>query len=323
MPALLNVLWLLVDNLGPRLGSYGEPTVQSPYLDALAATSTVFSNAHCQVAWCAPSRNSFLSGRRPQVTQAYNFLDSFREGAGANWTTLPGYFLSHGYYVTGSGKVFHPSLPAAGDFPWSWSDEVFAPSKAPCPNATMFCALPAGAADVDAAATDALLARLRARRGGRPFFAVLGLQAPRLPWAYPPAAAARYPPAPDVPISPHGAPGALAPLEYFRPTEVDQYSDVRNVTHAAPMAAALQRAARRAYYATVTAADAQAGRALAWLDAAALADDTVVLLSADHGQNLGERGLWSMMGLRDTATQVPLMIRRVSQGERSEPPKRA
>jgi hypothetical protein len=55
----------------------------------------------------------------------------------------------------------------------------------------MACALPAGQADADAEAVDALLARLGARNASRPFFAALGLQAPRLPWVYPAAQAAR------------------------------------------------------------------------------------------------------------------------------------
>ena len=48
---------------------------------------------------CSPSRNSFLSGRTPDTAQVWNFRDSFRRaatgapGPGANWTTMPGYFL--------------------------------------------------------------------------------------------------------------------------------------------------------------------------------------------------------------------------------------
>ncbi len=294
------------------MGSFGVSEVISPTIDALAATSTLFSNTHCQIAWCAPSRNSFLSGRRPQATRAYNFLDSFREGAGATWTTLPGFFLSAGYYTTASGKVFHPNLPANNDFPFSWSDAPFAPSKAPCPDGAMFCPLPEGALDVDVAATTELLSRLAAHAaggGGAPFFAALGLQAPRLPWVYPPAEAARYPPASTLPISSHGNSSLLPPLEYFRPTEVDQFTNVRNVSHDAPMVPALQHEARRAYYAAVSHVDTQIGRVLAWLESAGLANSTVVALSADHGQNLGEQGLWSMMSLQDTSTRVPLLLR--------------
>jgi len=276
-------------------------------MDALANASTVFANANCQIAWCAPSRNSFLSGRRPQVTQAYNFLDSFRE-VGPEWVTLPGYFRSAGFYTTSVGKVFHPDLPPNYDANLSWSDAPVLPSKATC-HGNMMCQLPPGAADADAEAAEALIARLAARPPAQPFFAALGFQGPRLPWSYTAAEAARYPPAEDIPIAANSSAAALPPLEYFRPTEVDAYADVRNVTHDVPMPAAQQHAARRAYYATVSGVDTQLGRVLRWLDAAGLAGCTCVVLAGDHGQHLGELNLWSMMATLDTATRVPIIVK--------------
>ena len=85
----LNVLLVLFDNARPQFKMYGDGMAITPYIDSLALNSTVFSNANCQISWCAPSRNSFLSGRRPDVTQSWNFLDSFRE-VGPSWVTLPG-----------------------------------------------------------------------------------------------------------------------------------------------------------------------------------------------------------------------------------------
>ena len=202
-----NVLLIIVDNLRPALGAYGNTEVLSPHIDALArdSSSTLFGSAFCQIAWCAPSRNSFLTGRRPQTTKSFGFADSFREpGIGANWTTLPGYFLGataaisgggdtsldasrHGkaattttntvprtpttttaasnplYYVTSVGKVFHEFLPPNFDYPQSWSDAPFYPTKPPCPgpgNGNMSCPLAPGDIDVDRLSTDTLLARL-------------------------------------------------------------------------------------------------------------------------------------------------------------------
>jgi hypothetical protein len=68
-----NVLFVVVDNLRPALGVYGNPVVMSPNIDALAAQGTVFSRAYCQLAWCSPSRSSFLSGRRPDHDHTWNF----------------------------------------------------------------------------------------------------------------------------------------------------------------------------------------------------------------------------------------------------------
>ena len=320
---LPNVLFITIDNLSPRLGAYGHPTVLTPHMDALAASGTLFTTAISQFPWCAPSRNSFLSGRRPQATRALNFLDSFRE-VGADWVTLPGAFRAAGYYATACGKVFHPNLPPNNDAAMSWSDAPFAPSKGGCPGGDMACALGAGAPDADEAATGELLARLAAHLAAaaaaarnassppQPFFAALGLQAPRLPWVYPAWAAAGYPPAPAIPIAAVQSAAGLAPLEFFRATEVNEYADVHgtsNVTHDSPMAPPLQRAVRRAYYAAITAVDAQIGAALAFLSNHTLVNNTVVVLTADHGQALGESNLWSMMALRDASTRVPLLIR--------------
>ena len=306
--SLANVLLIVVDNLRPALGSYGDQLAVTPAIDAFAINATIFANAICQVAWCAPSRNSFLSGRRPGVTEAYNFLDSFRE-VGPTWVTLPGAFRNAGYYTTSLGKVFHPGLPPDNDAVLSWSDEPFAPSKPGCPNDTMTCAATPETPDVDAASTDELISRLVARPTGKPFFAALGLQAPRLPWVFSPTEAARLPPADAFPLPAQPTAEGLDSLEYFRPTEVDQYSDVRNITHATPMSPNETRAVRRAYYATVSGVDTQVGRALAWLDAAGLANSTVVAIVADHGQALGERNLWSMMSTLDASTRVPMIVR--------------
>jgi arylsulfatase A-like enzyme len=81
-------------------------------MDELAATGTLFQRAYVQYSFCAPSRNSFLTGRRPDATQAWSFMDHFRErGVGDQWTTLPEYFRTHGYWTVGAGKLFHPGLP--------------------------------------------------------------------------------------------------------------------------------------------------------------------------------------------------------------------
>ena len=61
-----------------------------------------------------------MSGRRPDTTRVWEFKDSFREGAGNNWTALPEYFKLHGYVVLGTGKVFHPNSPGNNDEPLSW-----------------------------------------------------------------------------------------------------------------------------------------------------------------------------------------------------------
>ena len=62
-----------------------------------------------------------MTGRRPDRTEAWNFLRSFRD-VGPRWVTLPSHFRDHGYLTLGTGKLYHEGLPANGDGNLSWSD---------------------------------------------------------------------------------------------------------------------------------------------------------------------------------------------------------
>jgi iduronate 2-sulfatase len=92
----------------------GHKFMKTPHLDALAATGLLFDFAYTNFAYCAPSRNSFMSGRRPDRTRALNFRSTFREcrqsqapgcGPGAAWVTMPQFFRSQGYFTSSAGKV--------------------------------------------------------------------------------------------------------------------------------------------------------------------------------------------------------------------------
>ena len=59
-----NVLFIIADDMRPQLGCYGLDFMKTPHLDNLAKTGTLFNRAYVQYAFCAPSRNSFMTGRR-------------------------------------------------------------------------------------------------------------------------------------------------------------------------------------------------------------------------------------------------------------------
>uniref|UniRef100_A0AAA9TKB3 Iduronate 2-sulfatase n=2 Tax=Bos TaxID=9903 RepID=A0AAA9TKB3_BOVIN len=103
----LNVLLIIVDDLRPSLGCYGNKLIRSPNIDQLASRSLLFQNAFAQQAVCAPSRVSFLTGRRPDTTRLYDFNSYWRVHAG-NFSTIPQYFKENGYVTMSVGKVFHP-----------------------------------------------------------------------------------------------------------------------------------------------------------------------------------------------------------------------
>eukprot|EP00729_Bicosta_minor_P010356 gene10356-11183_t len=122
-----NVLFIAVDDLRPELGAYDYKNhPDTPNLDKFATTALTFLNAYTQYSFCCPSRNSFMSGRRPSKTKVWNFIDHFREpeiGGGANpWVSMPGWFKQHGYFVHGMGKLYHPGNPPNDDGELSWSD---------------------------------------------------------------------------------------------------------------------------------------------------------------------------------------------------------
>ena len=126
-PARPNIMHVVVDDLRPELPAYGQHQVYAPNLDRLAARAVVFDRAYCQIPVCAPSRNSFLSGREPSTTRSWNFKNDFRDGpdgeqSGAAWTSLPGAFKKAGWLSLGTGKLFHEKLPPNGDGPYSWSN---------------------------------------------------------------------------------------------------------------------------------------------------------------------------------------------------------
>nr|XP_011745547.1 iduronate 2-sulfatase isoform X3 [Macaca nemestrina] len=126
----LNILLIIVDDLRPSLGCYGDKLVRSPNIDQLASHSLLFQNAFAQQAVCAPSRVSFLTGRRPDTTRLYDFNSYWRVHAG-NFSTIPQYFKENGYVTMSVGKVFHPGITSnhTDDSPYSWSFPPYHPSS--------------------------------------------------------------------------------------------------------------------------------------------------------------------------------------------------
>jgi iduronate 2-sulfatase len=282
----LNVALLIVDDLRTDLEHTTDQKVLTPHLLNFASSpSTVtLDRSYVQQGVCSPSRNSFLTGRRPDTTRVWNFERSFRDlPDGPSWVTLPAAFKHAGYLTSGMGKVFHPNRPANDDVPFSWSPqwEYFQPAVDKC-NASYpirgdsWCVLDAP----DDHFTDGKIASMAVdrlgefrslqSRTGRPFFLALGFHKPHLPNAIPQRYLDMQPPADQIAITPHPYFSHDAPrAAYYECQPMENQTYHFNISSGVPEA--LQRDYRRAYHAGISFMDAQAGRVLIALETLGLA----------------------------------------------------
>ena len=81
--------------------AYKQDYMVTPAFDKLANESLVFSRAFCQIAVCAPSRSSFMSGVRPDATGIFNFANNIRDPGQPQIITMPEQFRKYNYTVLG------------------------------------------------------------------------------------------------------------------------------------------------------------------------------------------------------------------------------
>ena len=110
---------ILIDDLRPALGCYGDRLAVTPNIDALANQSVRFDAAYASVPTCSPSRTSLLTGLRPDTHGVHDLETHFRTTV-PGVKTLPQTFKEAGYLSLSYGKVFHETLDDAK----SWSPQA-------------------------------------------------------------------------------------------------------------------------------------------------------------------------------------------------------
>eukprot|EP00927_Polykrikos_kofoidii_P074488 TRINITY_DN7048_c0_g1_i1.p1 TRINITY_DN7048_c0_g1~~TRINITY_DN7048_c0_g1_i1.p1 ORF type:complete len:948 (+),score=126.41 TRINITY_DN7048_c0_g1_i1:68-2911(+) len=318
-----NILYLMADDMRPQTRSYGQEYMITPNLDALARGGLQFDFAYAQFAFCAPSRNSFFSGRRPDQTRALNFLRSFRDAPGAeHWISLPQYFKERGYFTSSAGKLFHQGM----DDELSWS---FASNQTPrviCRHGDLgdsrnnFCGITRASAmhetDEEAIMKEGMRRMQIAHDSGKPWWIGIGVHRPHTPYRLPSGfhGDQLYGPRSDgkdvvaMPKHPHAPEGAPSMSGNWAPGDIeDEGLGCRNCLLS--MNATLTY--RRWYYAAVSWADYSLGLALQKLQELGpeVVNNTIVVFHSDHGYQLGELNEWSKKTNTELAVHVPLIIR--------------
>lgn len=309
-----NILYLMADDMRPQLKAYGQNFMKTPNLDALAETGLLFNRAYTQFAYCAPSRNSFMSGRRPDRTRVLNFETTFRKTVGANWTAMPEHFRKNGYFTSSAGKIYHDGE----DDPQSWSYPSNQTAWIQCGDGDIkdefnnYCQVTENSAkrytDEELAISEGLKRLELATQSGKPWWVSVGVHRPHHKYRVPKGFTGPelYPD------------GALPPKHPNAPKNVPfmagswlngDINDPEKGCQTCVVPSNRSVEYRRWYYAAVTYSDYMLGMVLDKVDALGLRNKTIVVFHSDHGYQLGELNEWSKKTDTELATRVPLIIR--------------
>ena len=333
-----NVLLIISDDLRNQLGCYGDPIVSSPNIDAFAETAIRFDNAYVQQAVCSPSRNSFLSGLRPETTGLQGFGVHLRDAL-PDVVTLPQHFKNNGYLTAAIGKVYHvyveTGLMSEND-PDSWSIPLYEPKNPVWGpgqmadrqrriDADMKAGVvykhshdwPRGEAFDDPDIPDDQLRDgesalkavefLKQQSGSdQPFFLAVGFFLPHLPFVAPRKYFDLYDdveiPVPTETDLPVGAPRYAANVGWAQ--------NFHNFPDEEHRGYEFQQAYLKAYLASISYMDACAGLVLDALEENGFSDDTIVVFIGDHGYLMGEHGSWGHKHCNyEMAVRAPFFVR--------------
>jgi iduronate 2-sulfatase len=320
-----NVLLILVDDLKPAMGCYGDNAAITPNMDALARRGMRFDMA-------------LMLGAHSTSTGLYG-LGSHLRKAWPGAVTMPQHFAKHGYRTESLGKVFHIGHGNQGD-PGSFSvphfhDKVIEyldPESTDGGKLTreealftnqklgQIRSLPRGAAyespvvnDADYAdgrVADETVKRLKAAKQrlakrGTPFFITAGFVRPHLPFSAPKKYWDMHDPAklpgPVNKAFPKDAPKVAlkrgGEIAAFKPVSINGV-----------IGEGLTRKLIHGYYASTSYVDAQIGKVTQALGKLGLADNTIIVLWGDHGWHLGDLGIWTKHTNYEQANRIPIIV---------------
>ncbi|GAA5233129.1 sulfatase-like hydrolase/transferase [Verticiella sediminum] len=312
-----NLLILLSDEHNARvMGCAGHPIVRTPHLDELARQGTRFENAYTASPICVPARASIATGRYVHQHRCWDNAIAYT-GEPASW----GHRLqSAGVRVESIGKLHYRNEADPTGFDRQqlaahimdgigqvWGS-VREPLPDPFPTAPLFKQIGAGESsynrfDQSVAGQAAQWLQERAEdEARRPWVLFVGFVAPHFPLIVPQRYLDLYPVA-DMPL-----PKLHPDSGYRRHPWVERHA--RFSRHDEQLSNDdRRRLALASYFGLTSFMDEQVGLVLQALAESGLVEDTTVVYSSDHGDNLGARGLWNKCTLYREAVAVPMIVK--------------
>ena len=306
-----NVLIIMSDEHQQRaLGCAGHAVAQTPNLDALAASGTRFDSCWTPSPICVPARASFATGQWVHEIGAWDSVQAYT-GDPSGWTHA---MRDAGRDVVSFGKLHHRSVADEDGFServlpmfiaggLGWLQAL--PRRTPIPyDEGRELAADVGIGETtytryDRRVTDAAVDWLGARTDeSPPWVAFVSMVAPHYPLSAPEDFTAQF------------------PLDDIPPPEIDHVEPSHTAVKAmrdffdygAGFDEQRTREARRAYYALCAFMDHNVGRILDALKASGQRGTTRIIYTSDHGELLGNRGLWCKSFMYEDSVAVPLIV---------------
>jgi choline-sulfatase len=312
-----NVLVILSDEHTRRVfGAYGNPLVRTPNLDALAKRGTRFASAYCQTPICVPSRGSLATGRWPHAIDSWDNATPYVGTEAPSW----GHRLTaQGHHVTTIGKLHYRRVDDPSGFPdqrvplhvLDGTGDLYGLLRGDMPprpqSLRHVIEARAGESEYvryDRAIADTAVRWLReeAEAAGRhkPWVLFVGFVSPHFPLVVPDTYFDLYrQDALPLPVAWTDAAWSRHPVHELHRHQLGL---------TAPLDEATVRRAMAAYYGLVTFLDEQIGRVLSALAESGFDRSTRVIYTSDHGEMLGEHGLWWKSTMFESAVTVPLVV---------------
>lgn len=309
---------IMADQLAARyVGAYGHPIVKTPNIDALAERGALFESAYSNCPICAPSRASMLTG------QHVSDIGTYDNGAElpASVPTLMHHLRRAGYEVVLSGKAHFIGPDQMHGFERRLTPEIYPSDFSWTPDWTKGPVHNPGTAvdqlrssglcdwslqldhdeEVHHRSLEYLRDAARRKEDGKPFFLCSSYTHPHEPFITTKEWWDRYDH--DEIDMPTVAPRPTEQMHQF-----DQWLQHHHMVDEYPPSKDDVRNSRHAYYAMVSYFDNKVGELVSELERLGMAENTVIVVTSDHGEMLGEHGMWFKRTYFDNSVRVPLVI---------------